>query len=43
MNAYYGRTQHFIEFKIPPKGWAMLAFAMGVFFALMIIFASIDI
>jgi hypothetical protein len=43
MNSYHERTQHLIQFKIPPKGWAVIALAMGVFFALLIIFASVDI
>jgi hypothetical protein len=42
MNSYHGRTYQFIQLKIPLSVWAALALAMGVFFALMIIFASID-
>jgi hypothetical protein len=43
MNPYYGRTQQFFQFKIPLRLWAVIALAMGVFVALIIVFASIDI
>jgi hypothetical protein len=43
MSSYHGRTQHFIQFKIPLMGWAVIALAMGVFFALLIVLASIEI
>jgi hypothetical protein len=43
MNPYHGRTQQFIQFKIPLKVWAAIAFAMGVFIALLIVLASIHI
>jgi hypothetical protein len=43
MNPYYGRTHQFIQFKIPLRLWAVIALAMGVFVALVIVFASIDI
>jgi hypothetical protein len=43
MNPYYGRTQQFFQFKIPLRLWAVIALAMGVFVALIIVFASIDV
>jgi hypothetical protein len=43
MNAYHGRTQQFIQLKIPFRIWALMALAMGIFFALLIVLASIDI
>ena len=43
MNPYHGRTQHFIQFKIPIRVWAAIALAMGVFIALLIVLASIHI
>jgi hypothetical protein len=35
-----GRTHQFIKLKIPLSVWAVLALAMGVFFALMIVGSS---
>ena len=43
MNAYHGRTQQFIQLKIPIKVWLAFALAMGAFFALLIILLSVDI
>jgi len=43
MTSYHGRTHQFIKLKIPFSVWAVLALAMGVFFALMIVLVSIDI
>jgi hypothetical protein len=43
MNSYYGRTYQSIQLKIPLSVWAGIALAMGIFFALVIIFASIDL
>jgi hypothetical protein len=43
MNPYHGRTQQFIQFKIPIRVWAAIALAMGVFIALLIVLASFHI
>jgi hypothetical protein len=43
MNPYHGRTQQFVQFKIPLRVWVAIALAMGVFIALLIVLASIHI
>jgi hypothetical protein len=43
MNSYHRRTYQFIQLKIPFGVWAVVALAMGVFIALLIVLASIDV
>jgi hypothetical protein len=41
MIPHHGKTQQFIQFKIPLKGWAIIVFATGIFTALLIVLATI--
>jgi hypothetical protein len=43
MNRYQGRTQQFIQSGIRLRVWAVIALAMGVYIALLVFLASVDI